>query len=386
MDTLKETTVAETENQAEKNNERIAGEKSSKEGDPNKKPNKLKAFLQRKDIVISVDRYLIKALSAMAQGLFASLLAGVIIETLGGLMVDHISVSFISQIGAFLVQVGAFAKTMMGPAIGVAVAYGLGAPPLVLFASIITGAAGASFGGPAGAFFAAVIGAEFGKMVSKETKLDIMVTPMVTFIMGFIVAYFLCPYIQTFMIWLGDVIKWATVQQPLIMGIVVATIVGLALTAPISSAALCIMIGLDGLAGGAATAGCCAQMIGFAVMSFKANGWGGFFAQGLGTSMLQVPNIIKHPMILIPPTVAGMITGPLAITVWHMENLAVGSGMGTAGLVGSISTISAMGASGSVWLAVILLHFVLPAALTLLIAWPLRRAGLIKDEYMLLNV
>ena len=275
---------------------------------------------------------------------------------------------------------------MMGPAIGVAVAHGLGAPPLVLFASVITGAVGAEFGGPAGSFIAAVIGAEFGKMVSKETKLDIMVTPIVRFFMGYVAAYFLGPYINDFMLWLGSALMWATEQQPLIMGIVVSTLVGLALTAPISSAALCIMMDLSGLAGGAATAGCCAQMIGFAVMSFKANGWGGFFAQGLGTSMLQIPNIIKHPIILLPPTLAGMITGPLSITVWQMENLATGSGMGTAGLVGQISTIAAMGSSWSVWLAMILLHFVFPAVLTLLFAWPLRKKGLIKDEYMVLDI
>lgn len=381
MDNVKEEVVVQ--DAASENAQQ--GEKKQNKGNK-KEPGKVKAFLQRKDIVISVDRYLIKALSAMAQGLFASLLAGVIVKTIGELLVDLVNVAVLQSIGGFLVEVGSFAMSMMGPAVGVAVAYGLGAPPLVLFASVITGAAGASFGGPAGAFLAAVIGAEFGKMVSKETKLDIMVTPMVTFIAGFLVAYFIGPYINNFMLWLGDGIKWATTQQPLIMGIVVATIVGLALTAPISSAALCIMINLDGLAGGAATAGCCAQMIGFAVMSFKANGWGGFFAQGLGTSMLQIPNIIKHPLILLPPTLAGMITGPLSITVWQMENLAVGSGMGTAGLVGSISTITAMGSSGSVWLAIALLHFILPAALTLLFAWPLRRKGLIKDEYMMLDV
>ena len=336
---------------------------------------KVNDFLQRKDIVFSVDRYLIKALSAMAQGLFASLLAGLIVKTIG------------EQVGwSFLVDIGTWAMDMMGPAIGVAVAHGLGAPPLVLFASVITGAVGAEFGGPAGAFIAAVIGAEFGKLVSKETKLDIMVTPIVTFSMGFVAAYFIGPYINDFMLWLGNLIMWATEQQPLIMGVVVATLVGLALTAPISSAALCIMMGLSGLAGGAATAGCCAQMIDFAVMSFKANGWGGFFAQGLGTSMLQIPNIIKHPIILLPPTLAGVITGPLSITVWQMENLATGSGMGTAGLVGQISTIAAMGSSWSVWLAIILLHFVFPAVLTLLFAWPLRKKGLIKDEYMVLDI
>lgn len=333
------------------------------------------AFLKRKDIVFSVDRYLIKALSAMAMGLFATLLTGLIVKTIG------------QQIGwEFLVKMGSAAQTMMGPAIAVAVAHALGAPPLVLFASVINGAVGAELGGPVGAFIAAMLGAEFGKAVSKETKLDIIVTPIVTFAVGYCVAVFVGPYVAWFMRWLGSGIMWATEQQPLIMGIVVATLVGLALTAPISSAALCIMMELGGLAAGAATAGCAAQMIGFAVMSFPANRWGGLVAQGLGTSMLQIPNIIRHPWILLPPTLAGMVTGPLSITLWQMQNIPAGAGMGTSGLVGQISTFVAMGGGSDVWLAVLLLHFILPAALTLLFAWPLRRWGKIKDEYMILDL
>ena len=336
---------------------------------------KVKEFFARKNIVFSADRYLIKALSAMALGLFSSLLAGLIVKTIG------------QQLGINLfVEIGTLAMKLMGPAIGVAVAYGLGAPPLVLFTSVITGMAGAEFGGPAGSFVAAVFGAEFGKMVSKETKLDIMVTPMVTMIMGFLAAMLIGPPINTFMKWLGTTIMWATELRPLIMGIVVATIVGLALTAPISSAALCIMMDLSGLAAGAATAGCCAQMIGFAVMSFRENRWGGLLAQGLGTSMLQVPNIIRNPWILLPPTLAGMITGPLSITVWKMENLAVGAGMGTSGLVGQITTIAAMGNSASVWIAIALLHFILPALLTLTFAYFLRKAGKIKHGNLKLDL
>ncbi|MDO4581194.1 MAG: PTS sugar transporter subunit IIC [Bacillota bacterium] len=336
---------------------------------------KLKAFLARKDIVFSVDRYLIKALGAMAQGLFASLLAGLIVKTIGELAGWD-----------FLVQIGALAMSLMGPAIGVAVAVGLNAPPLVIFASVICGAAGADLGGPAGAFIAAVLGVEFGKAVSKETKLDIMITPMATFIAGFLAAYFIGPYIDWFMRWVGGGIMWATEQQPLVMGIVVATLVGLALTAPISSAALCIMMDLSGITAGAACAGCAAQMIGFAVMSFKANGWGGLLAQGLGTSMLQIPNIIRHPLILLPPTLAGMVTGPLSITVWSMENLPAGAGMGTSGLVGQISTIAAMGAHPDVLIAIVLLHFIFPAALTMLFAWPLLKSGRIRHEHMALEL
>ncbi len=335
----------------------------------------VKRFLRRKDIVISVDRYLLKALSAMALGLFASLLSGLIVKTIG----EQLSIDW-------LIECGTLAQGMMGPAIGVAVAHALNAPPLVLFASVITGAAGNELGGPAGSFIAAVIGAEFGKLVSKETKLDIMVTPVVTFVAGFLAAQFIGPYIDMFMRWLGDTIMWATELRPVLMGIVVATVVGLALTAPISSAALCIMMDLSGLAAGAATAGCCAQMVGFAVMSFPANRWGGLVAQGIGTSMLQVPNIIRHPLILLPPTLAGMVTGPLSITVWQMTNIPVGAGMGTAGFVGQISTIVAMGGSIDVWLSMLLLHILLPAVLTLLFAWPMRRRGWIKNEYMALEL
>lgn len=335
----------------------------------------VKAFLGRKNIVFSVDRYLIKALGAMAQGLFATLLAGLIVKTIG------------EQLGVqLLVDIGALAMTMMGPAIGVAVAHGLGAPPLVLFAAVITGLAGANFGGPAGAFVAAVFGTEFGKLVSKETKLDILVTPIVTMVIGYLAAMLIGPPIDAFMRWLGATIMWATELQPFIMGIVVATIVGLVLTAPISSAALCIMMDLSGLAAGAATAGCCAQMIGFAAMSFPENRWGGLFAQGLGTSMLQVPNIIRNPWILLPPTLAGMVTGPLSITLWKMENIPAGAGMGTSGLVGQISTLTAMGGGWDVWLGILLLHFILPAGLTLLFAYPLRKLGKIRPESLKLEL
>lgn len=337
--------------------------------------NKIKAFLKRKNVVFSVNRYLIKALSAMAQGLFVSLLAGLIIKTVG----EQLNIQLLAEIGTL-------AMSLMGPAIGVAVANGLGAPPLVLFTSAVTGMAGAQFGGPAGAFIAAVFGAEFGKIISKETKLDIIVTPVVTMLAGYFAATLIGTPINTFMKWLGSTIMWATNLQPLLMGIIVATLVGLSLTAPISSAALCIMMDLSGLAGGAATAGCCAQMIGFAVMSFRENGWGGLFAQGLGTSMLQVPNIIRNPWILLPPTLAGMITGALSITVWKMENIAIGAGMGTSGLVGQITTFTTMGNTAQIWIAVLLLHFIFPAILTLLFAQLLRKTKKIKENDLKLEL
>jgi uncharacterized membrane protein len=328
----------------------------------------MKEFLRRKNFVFSVDRYAIKALGAMAQGLFATLLAGLIVKTIGELL----SVKL-------LVEIGSLAMSMMGPGIALAVAHGLGAPPAVLFASIVTGLAGANFGGPAGALIAAMFGAEFGKIVYKQTKLDIMITPMVTILAGYLAAMVFGPPINTFMNWLGLTIMWATELQPLIMGVIVATLVGLSLTGPISSAALAIMLDLSGLAAGASTAGCCAQMVGFAVMSFSDNRWEGLLTQGLGTSKIQMPNVIKNPWILLPPTLAGMITGPLSITVWQMENLPAGAGMGSSGLVGQILTISAMGINSTVLLAIALLHFLLPACLTLLFAVPLRRTGKIKQ-------
>lgn len=338
---------------------------------------KVKAFLKRKDIVFSRQRYLVEALSAMTLGLFSSLLIGLIFKTLG----EQVALGFgENRISAFLVEIGATAQSLMGPAVGAAVAWGLKAPPLVIFSSVITGGLGAAMGGPAGAFLAAALGAEFGKAVSKETKVDIIVTPAVTMIIGMLTAMTAGPAVSWLMEGLGIVVMKATELQPFFMGIIVSVIVGLVLTAPISSAALCIMMGLGGLAGGAATAGCCAQMIGFAVISFKQNGVGGLFAQGIGTSMLQVPNIVKNPWILLPPTLAAAITGPIATMVFRMENIPEGSGMGTSGLVGQIGTLTAMGSTLMVWLGIALVHFILPAGLSLLFDWLLKRAGKIKGE------
>lgn len=281
---------------------------------------KLSAFLKKKDIEFSAKRYFQEALSAMALGLFASLLIGLIIKTLGeqtALLLGENTVS------AFLVETGTIAMGLMGAGVGVAVAWGLKAPPLVLFASAITGMMGAQLGGPAGAFLAAAFGAELGKLVSKETKVDILVTPAMTLIAGMISATVFGPVVDALMTGLGQIIMNATEMRPFIMGIIVAVVVGLALTAPISSAALCIMLGLGGLAAGAATVGCCAQMIGFAVISFKDNGVGGLVAQGIGTSMLQISNIIKNPWILLPPTLAGAILGPVATVVFQTTNIPI---------------------------------------------------------------
>lgn len=333
------------------------------------------SFLHRKNIEFSLKRYGIDALGAMALGLFSSLIVGLILQILG------------EQLGVpFLVECGEKAKAMMGPAIGVAVAHGLQAPPLVLFASTVTGMAGAQLGGPAGSFVAAVLGAEFGKLVSKETKVDIIVTPVVTIIAGVAAGIFVGPGINSFMVWLGEVIMKATELRPIPMGIIVSAIMGLVLTAPISSAALAIMLNLSGVAAGAATVGCCAQMVGFAVASFRENSWGGLISQGIGTSMLQVPNIIKHPLILIPPTLTSMILGPLATTVLVMENVPAGAGMGTSGLVGQFGTIEAMGATADVFIKMGLLHVLLPIIITLIISEFMRKKGWIKFGDMKLDI
>ena len=342
------------------------------------------SFLKRKDIEISAKRYLQDALSAMALGLFGSLLIGVIFDTLGTQTANLFGDNAVS---AFCVEIGGIAKTYMGAAIGVAVAWSLKAPPLVLFTSVVTGMMGATMtgfgidvaGGPAGAFVAVALGAEFGKMVSKETKVDILVTPAVTLIMGGIGAKLIGPAIGWCMLKLGDLIMTATEWQPFVFGIVISVVVGLALTAPISSAALCIMLDLSGLAAGAATVGCCAQMVGFAVASYKENGVGGLVAQGLGTSMLQIPNIIKNPWILLPATLAGAIVGPISTCLLKMTNIPVGAGMGTSGLVGQIGTFTDMGFTLDTLWKVLLIQIVLPAVLTILMDQVLRRTGKIKE-------
>ncbi|MGI6065074.1 MAG: PTS transporter subunit IIC [Bacillota bacterium] len=335
----------------------------------------MKEFLHKKNIEFSVQRYFIDALGAMALGLFCSLIVGLILKVIG------------ERTGLdFLVGFGKEAMGMMGPAIGVAVAFGLKAPPLVLFSSTVTGMAGATLGGPAGAFIAAVLGAEFGKLVSKETKVDIIITPAVTIIAGVAAGYLIGPYIDRLMTSLGELIMWATERQPIPMGILVSVIMGMVLTLPISSAALAIMLKLGGLAAGAATVGCCAQMIGFAVASFRENGWGGLVSQGLGTSMLQVPNIVKNPLIWIPPTLASAITGPLATTIMKMTNVPEGAGMGTSGLVGQFGTLEAMGFTTAVMIKMAVLHFILPAVLTLIFSEFMRKKGWIKFGDMKLDI
>lgn len=291
---------------------------------------KVSDFCKRKNIEISVQRYLIDALGAMAQGLFASLLMGTILSTIG------------EQSGiSILVQVGDFAKSASGPAMAVAIGFALKAPSLVLFSLVAVGYAANSLGGaggPLAVLVVAIVAAECGKVVANETKIDILVTPSVTILSGCLLSMACAPAIGATATAVGSLIMWATELQPFFMGILVSALVGLALTLPISSAAICAALSLTGLAGGAAVAGCCAQMVGFAVMSFKENRWGGLVSQGLGTSMLQMGNIVRNPRIWIPPTLASMITGPIATCLFQlkMNGPAISSGMGTCGLVGPI--------------------------------------------------
>ena len=359
---------------------------------------KCKAFLQRKNIVISARRYGIDALGAMAQGLFCSLLIGTIVQTLG------------QQLGIpFLVDVGGYASAMSGSAMAVAIGYALQAPPLVLFSlatvgyaanalgsTTLTGESGA--GGPLAVLFIAVIAAELGKAVSKETKVDILVTPLVTILSGVALSAWWAPAIGTAAAAVGDFVKWATVLQPFWMGMLVSVVIGIALTLPISSAAICAAIGLTGLAGGAAVAGCCANMVGFAVLSFREYRWGGLVSQGLGTSMLQMPNIVRNPKIWLPAILTSAITGPLATCVFHLEMNdpagGVASGMGTCGLVGQIGVYAgwvndvALGVKDAItafdWAGLLLICFVLPAVLCWAFGLFFRRIGWIKEGDLVL--
>ncbi len=335
----------------------------------------IKAFLKRKGVHITAKTYLIDAMGAMAFGLFASLLIGTIFGTLG----EKTNIQIFNTISEY-------AKNATGAALGVSIAYALKSPQLVLFSAATVGIAGNALGGPVGALVSSIVAAELGKIVSKETRVDILVTPGVTIISGVLTAQFAGPGVSAFMTAFGNLVKNATQLQPFFMGILVSALIGIALTLPISSAAICIMLSLDGLAGGAATAGCCAQMVGFAVLSFRENGPGGLLAQGLGTSMLQMGNIVKNPRIWIPPTLASMVTGPLATMVFHLENIPAGSGMGTCGLVGPIGVYTAMDDSANMWLGILLVCFVLPALLTWILGEILRKMNWIKDGDLKLDL
>ena len=366
---------------------------------------KIKAFCKRKNIVFSLRRYGIDALSAMAQGLFCTLLVGTILNTLG----QQLGIGFLNEIIVTLKQggseigytVGGLASAMVGPGIAVAIGFALQCPPLVLFSLIPVGFAANAMGGaggPLAVYVIAIAASECGKLVSKETKVDILVTPIVTILAGVGVSSLVAAPIGAAASAVGSFVEWATVLQPFWMGILVSVVIGIALTLPISSAAICAALGLTGLAGGAAVAGCCAQMVGFAVMSFRENRWGGLVAQGIGTSMLQMPNIVKNPKIWIPPILVSAITGPLATCLFKLEmnGSPVSSGMGTCGFVGQIGVYTgwlndiASGAKTSVtamdWTGLILICFLLPAILCPRFCNLLRKVGWIRENDLKLEL
>ncbi len=353
-------------------------------------------FLNKKNIVFSAKRYFIDALAAMAQGLFASLLIGTILKTIG----QQFGIDILTQIGTYAADTINHPE-VQGAAMAVAIGYSLACPPLVLFSLVTVGAAAnilGGAGGPLAVYFIVVIAAEFGKLVSKETKVDIIITPAVTIIVGVLLSIWFAPYLGAAASAVGQAIMWATEQQPFIMGILVSVIVGIALTLPISSAAICAALGLTGLAGGAALAGCCANMVGFAFLSFKENRWGGLVSQGIGTSMLQMGNIVKNPRIWIPAIVTSAITGPLSTCLFKLEmnGAAVSSGMGTCGLVGPIGVYSgwmsdiANGLKASVtafdWIGLVLISIVLPAIITPIIGALLRKIGWIRENDLKLDL
>lgn len=343
----------------------------------------MKEFLKRKNILFSFKRYGVDCLGAMAQGLFCSLLIGTIIKTLGQQTALE-----------YLVTIGTYAASMAGPAMAVSIGFALQAPPLVLFSLAAVGGAANELGGaggPLAVLIIAILATECGKLVSKETKIDILVTPFVTIFVGVALSSFLAPGIGAAASSVGALIMWATDLQPFLMGIIVSVLVGIALTLPISSAAICAALSLTGLAGGAAVAGCCANMVGFAVMSFKENKWGGLVSQGLGTSMLQMGNIVRNPRIWIPPIAASAVAGPAATCLFklQMNGTPVSSGMGTCGLVGQIGVYTgwlgdiAAGTKSAItamdWIGLVMVSFILPGVISLIVGNVLRKIGWIKE-------
>ena len=352
--------------------------------------NTFKAFLKKKNIELSAKTYFITAMGAMAQGLFASLLIGTIFKTLG----QWLSFDFLIELAGFAMN-----GYVCGAAIGIAVASALKAPPLVLYSCATVGAAGYMIGtgiagvetvvtaGPAGAFIAVLIACEIGKLEAGSTKVDIILAPGLTILSGLAVAKLICPGVAYVMYYLGQFINNATELRPVIMGMIVSAVVGIILTLPISSAAICSMIGIAGIAGGAALAGCCCQMVGFAVMSYRENRFGGLIAQGLGTSMLQMGNIIRKPVIWLPTILASVITGPIATVIFKLECVGVSAGMGTCGLVGPLGAITATADKGATfWIGLVLVCIILPAAFTLLFSEIMRKLGLIKDGDLKLDL
>ena len=345
-------------------------------GDPHTRG--IAAFLARKGVVFSVKRYLVDAMGSMAMGLFASLLIGTILSTLA----DKLSLDWLKEIASF-------ASAATGSAMAVAIGLALQAPPLVLFSLCAVGYGANSLGGPLGTLICTAVAAELGKIVSKETKVDILVTPTVTIVSGLLIARLAGPGVSAVMTGFGDLIMRATEMHPFFMGIVVSVLMGMILTLPISSAALGIILNLSGLAAGAAVVGCCCNMVGFAVASYRENKIGGLLAQGVGTSMLQVPNIVRKPVIWLPAIISSAILGPVSTLVFHMTSNATGSGMGTAGLVGQIMTYQVMTETLPpvvVLAEIALMHFILPAIISLAVSEVMRKKAWIKFGDMKLDV
>ncbi len=325
------------------------------------------------------NRTIIDGLSYMALGLFSTLIVGLIIETLGQSLNTYFDTSM-------MIEIGKLAQTLTGAGVGVAVSYGLGASPLIIFTTAVTGMYGYEQGGAVGSYLSSVFASELGRLYSVKTKIDIILSPILTLFIGAAIAKFISPFIDAFMKALGNWIQLSTDQQPLLMGIFVSLIVGLTLSSPISSAALALMLGLSGTAAAAATIGGCCHMVGFAVTSYKDNGISGVIAHGIGTSKLQIPNYLKQPFILIPPVVASIVVAPIMTVFWPMENNAAGAGMGSSGLVGQIMTIKTMGSTTEVYLQIAFFHFLLPAVISLFVYQLLKKYHIIKDGQQTLMI
>ena len=358
--------------------------------DQKTKGTRFRSFLDKKGITLSPKVYFVDAMGAMALGLFATLLIGTIFGTVAKYLPTG------NVFSDFFLNLESYSKGATGIVLGVAIAYALKAPALVMFCAGVVGMCGNALpfayegqtitAGPAGAFICVLLAVEIGKLVSKTTKVDIIVTPAVTIGVGVLVAMLVCPAVAFAMYWIGYFVNYATTMMPFLMGIIIAVAVGMILTLPISSAAICAMIGITGLAGGAAVAGCCAQMVGFAVISFRENKWGGVIAQGIGTSMLQMGNIVKKPQIWIPATLASAITGPISTCLFKLECTGVSAGMGTCGLVGPIGVFADMGFNANSIIGVILVCIVLPAILSLAFSEIMRKLGWIKYGDMKLDL
>lgn len=369
-------------------------EETEKKEMENTKKMSFRAFLDKKGVTLNPKLYFVDAMSSMAMGLFATLLMGTIFGTIAGYIPQG------NAFSEFFLNLKTYAQGATGIVLGIAVAYALKAPPLVLFSAGVVGMCGNALGttvlfegvekavtaGPLGAFITVLVAVEIGKLVSKATKVDILVTPSVTIGTGVLVAMLICPGVAYLMYWLGYFINLTTNLYPFFMGIIISVVVGIVLTLPISSAALCAMIGITGLAGGAAVAGCCAQMVGFAVISFRENKWGGVVAQGLGTSMLQMGNIVKNPLIWIPATLASAITGPISTCLFKLECTGVSAGMGTCGLVGPIGVFADMGFTAQSIFGVLAVCIVLPAILSLVFSEVMRKLGWIRENDLKLDL